>query len=61
MTMAILMKENISLGLGYMLRGLVHYHQGRKHADMRAETVLEKELRVLHQDQQAAWLELPRL
>ena len=39
--------------LAYSFRGLVRYHHGRKHGDMQAGTVLEKELRVLHLDTQA--------
>jgi hypothetical protein len=52
-TTATLLKENISLGLAYCFRGLVHYHGG-KHSGMQAYTVLERELRVLYWDQQAA-------
>ena len=54
MTTATLIKENISLGLAYSFRGLVHYHHGRKHGSVQADMVLEKELRVLHLDLQAA-------
>ena len=54
MTLAILIKENIYLGLAYRFRGLVHYHHGGKHGSLQADMVLEKELRVLHLDQQAA-------
>ena len=50
MARATLIKESISLGLAYSFRGLVHYHHGSMQADM----VLEKELRVLHLDLQAA-------
>jgi len=46
MTVATLIKENISLGPAYSFRGLVHYHHGGKHGQ--ADLVLEKELRVLH-------------
>jgi hypothetical protein len=35
MTMAILIKDNISLGLAYRFRDLVHYYHGRKHGSMR--------------------------
>ena len=54
MTKATLIKENISLGLAYSFRGSVHYHHGGKHDSMQADMVLEKELRVLHLDLQAA-------
>ena len=43
-------KEQHLLGLAYIFRDLVHYHHGSMQADM----VLEKELRVLHLDLQAA-------
>jgi hypothetical protein len=52
MTMATLIKENISVGT-YNFRSLVHYHHGRKHGSKQADVVLEKELRVLHLDLQA--------
>jgi hypothetical protein len=32
----------------------VHYHHGRRHGSTQADTVLEKEMRVLHLDQKAA-------
>jgi hypothetical protein len=44
----------MQLGLAYSFRGLVHYHHGRKHDSRQANTVLEKELRVLHLESQAA-------
>ena len=50
MTLETLRMENIYLGLAYSFRGLVHYHYGSLQADM----ALEKELRVLHLDCQAA-------
>ena len=40
--------KDVWLGLAYSFRGSVHYHHGRKQADM----VLEK-LRVLHLDPKA--------
>lgn len=43
---ATLIKANISLGLAYSSRGLVHYHHSRKHGIVQAEMVLEKELSV---------------
>jgi hypothetical protein len=42
------------LGLGYSLRGSVHYYQGGKHGSIQADKVLEEELRVLHLDPKAA-------
>ena len=54
MTTATLIKEDIPLGLAYSFRGLVHYLYGRKHGSLQADIVLEKELRVLHLDLQAA-------
>ena len=54
MTTATLMKANVSLELAYRFRGLVHYHHSRKHGSIQADMVLEKELRVLHLDPQAA-------
>jgi hypothetical protein len=41
------------IGAGLQFRGSVHYHHGEKHGSMQAD-VLEKELRVLYQDLQAA-------
>jgi hypothetical protein len=46
MTVATLIKKNISLGLAYSLGALVHYH----HGSMQADVVLEKKLRVIHVD-----------
>ena len=54
MSKATLIKAKISLGLAYSFRGSVHYHHGGKHGSMPADTVLEKELRVLHLDRKAA-------
>ena len=42
------------MGLVYSFRGLVHYHHDGKHGGLQANIVLEKELRVLHLDLQAA-------
>jgi hypothetical protein len=50
----LLTNENISLGLPYTFRGSVHYHHGGKHGSMQLDMVLEKELRVLYLDPQAA-------
>jgi len=49
MTLATLIKET-----SYGLRGSVHYHHGGKHGSVQADVVLEKELRALHLDPQAA-------
>ena len=54
MTKAILIKKNIYLGLAYSFRGLVYYHHGGKHGSVQVNMVLERELRVLHPDLQAA-------
>jgi hypothetical protein len=42
------------LGLAYSFRGSVHYHPGGKHGGMQLDMVLEKELRGLYLDLQAA-------
>ena len=39
---------------GVQFRDLIHYHCGGKHGAMQADVVLEKEMRVLHLDLQAA-------
>jgi hypothetical protein len=36
------------LGLAYRFRGSVHYHHSKKNVSVQADTVLEKELRVLY-------------
>ena len=54
MTMTVPIKQNISLWLAYSFRGLVHYHHGGKHGSVQADMMLEKELRVLYLDPQAA-------
>jgi hypothetical protein len=51
---ATLIKENISLGLAYSFRGSVHCHHDGKHGSMQADMVLEKALRTLHLNLQAA-------
>ena len=53
MTAVTLRKESIKLGSTYSFRDSVHYHHGEKHGSVQAGMVLEKELRVLHPDQQA--------
>ena len=58
---ATLLKESISLGLAYSFRDSVHYHHGEKHGTMQADTVLEKEMRVLHLHPQAAEADCVRL
>jgi hypothetical protein len=40
--------------MAYNFRGSVHYNQDRKHGSIQADTMLEKELRVLYLDLQAA-------
>jgi hypothetical protein len=40
------------LGLAYTFKVLVHYHHGRKHDNMQADMVLEKEPRDLWIDRQ---------
>jgi hypothetical protein len=52
MTMEALIKENISLGLAYSFRGLVHYCHSKKYGGMQANMVLEKESRAVHLDPQ---------
>jgi hypothetical protein len=42
MTMETLIKENISLGLAYSFRGLLHYHHGGEHGRVQAGTELEE-------------------
>jgi hypothetical protein len=42
------------IGAGLLFRGLVHYSHGGKPGSMQTDLVLEKELRVLHLDLQAA-------
>jgi hypothetical protein len=43
------------LGLAYSVRGLVHYHHGKKHGgSVQADRVQEKEMRILHLDPKAA-------
>jgi hypothetical protein len=51
--MVTVIKENISLGLAYSFRCLVHYCHDREHGGVQADMVLEKELRVLYLDTQA--------
>jgi hypothetical protein len=53
MAKAILIKDNISLGMVYSFRGSVHFHHGGKHVSIPADMVLE-EPRVLHLGLQAA-------
>jgi hypothetical protein len=54
MTKSTLTTENISLGLVCHFRGLVHYHHDREQGSTLPDMMLEKELRVLHLDLQAA-------
>jgi hypothetical protein len=51
MAMATLIKEYISLGLAYRLKGFTHRHHGEKHGGRQAEDMVqEEEVRVLHLD-----------
>ena len=43
-----------SMGLASSFRGLVHCQYDRKHSGMQADMVLDKELKVLYLDSQAA-------
>jgi hypothetical protein len=47
-------KGKYLIGNGIQFRGLVHYHPGGKQGCIQVDIVLEKELGVLHLDQQAA-------
>jgi hypothetical protein len=42
------------IGAGIQVKGLVHYCHGGKHGEAQADTMLEKEMRVLHPDPKAA-------
>jgi hypothetical protein len=42
MTMAPLIKENISLRLAYSYRNLVHYYHGQKHDSVQTDQLLEE-------------------
>jgi hypothetical protein len=42
LTKATLIKDNIYLGLAYSFRGSVHYHHGRTHGSVQADTALEE-------------------
>ena len=42
MTVAILIKDNISLELAYRFRGSVYYHHGGKDGRVQADVVLEE-------------------
>ena len=58
MTTATPIKKNISLELAYSFRGLACYRHGGKHSGkqggMQADMKLQKQLGVLHSDQQEA-------
>lgn len=45
-------KGKLLIGVDLQFRGSVHHHHGRKHGGVQADTVLEKELRVLTQSNQ---------
>lgn len=42
------------MGLAYRFRGPVHFHHGGEHGSVQTNVVLEKKLRVLYLDPQAA-------
>ena len=42
------------MGLAYRFRGLIHYCHGKKLGGIQEDMVLEKELKVLYLDEQAA-------
>ena len=52
MTLPILIKENIQLGLAYHFRDLVPYQHGEKHSSTQDDVVLE-ETGMLHLNPQA--------
>lgn len=54
MTTTTLRDENTSLGLAFSFRGLAHCLHVEKHGGMQKDMVLERDLRVLHLDLQAA-------
>ena len=54
MTTTTLNDENTSLGLAFSFRGLVHCRHVEKRGGMQKDMVLEKDLRVLYLDLQAA-------
>lgn len=54
MTMATLIKENLSLELAYRIRGLLHYRHGGKHGSIQGDVGLEKEL-ILRQQKEAGY------
>jgi hypothetical protein len=47
MTMATLIKENISLGQVYRFKDLFHYHHGRKYSRVQEDIVLELTVHLL--------------
>lgn len=52
-TESIPIKENILLQLAYSsVRGLVHSGHDKKHGSLQADTVMEKELRILRQQKE---------
>lgn len=64
MVTATLIKESIYLRLASSFRGSVHSRHVWKHGTMRADMVLEKELRVLHLQQaerESQWARLELL
>lgn len=47
-------KEKHLTRVSLQFRGFIHYHHGGKHGGTQVGMVTEKELRVLHKNQQAA-------
>lgn len=54
MIIATIIKECIQLGLTYSFTEFIHYHHGTKHGNFQADMVVEKKLRILYLDLQAA-------
>jgi hypothetical protein len=46
-------------GAGLQLRSVVHYHHGGKHGSKQADMVLEKDLILIHRQQEVNWDTLP--
>jgi hypothetical protein len=47
-------KGNHLIGAGVQFQGSIHYQHDGEHGSRQADVILEKELRVLHLDPQAA-------
>ena len=61
MPVATLIKECIQQGLAYSFKELAHDHHGRKCGNMHADMVVEKKMKFLHPDSQAAEVEISTL